>query len=243
MAQSIGAKRAAARVASGLTRLCLPRQKQRMCNLYRLDAPAHQIADIFDAQAGGDPWAGGYVAPGRPAPVIVRQDGGRVIVPRMWGVPPPPKGDHPITNIRNLTSPFWIGTLRHIGARCLVPVTSFQEWGGRAGARTQHWFSLPSQPIFAFAGIMRDSEVPSFAFLTTDANPLVGSVHPKAMPLILHPEDYESWLAADWKRASQLVAPFPSQLMRMESGSPAPHLPEKRARGGRAPIDLFGTGG
>ncbi|MEY3703588.1 MAG: hypothetical protein RLZZ561_1208, partial [Pseudomonadota bacterium] len=130
-----------------------------MCNLYRLDAPAHQIADIFDAQAGGDPWVGGYVAPGRPAPVIVRQDGARVMVPRMWGVPPPPRVEKPITNIRNLESPFWIGSLRHVGSRCLVPVTCFQEWGGRSGARTQPWFSLPSQPVFAFAGIWRDSEV------------------------------------------------------------------------------------
>ena len=243
MAQSIGANRGAWPRDSGLTGLSFTRQRWVMCNLYRLDAPAHQIADIFDAQAGGDPWVGGYVAPGRPAPVIVRQDRGRVIVPRMWGVPPPPKGDHPITNVRNLSSPFWIGTLRHIGARCLVPVTSFQEWGGRAGARTQHWFSLPSRPIFAFAGILRDSEVPSFAFLTTEANPLVGSVHPKAMPLILHPEDYESWLAADWKRASQLVAPFPSQLMHMESSPEVGRTSENRRAGGGLPIDLFGAGG
>ncbi|MEY3658829.1 MAG: hypothetical protein RL425_1590, partial [Pseudomonadota bacterium] len=107
MAQSIGANRGDWLRDSGLTGLFIPRQRERMCNLYRLDAPAHQIADIFDAQAGGDPWVGGYVAPGRPAPVIVRQDGARVMVPRMWGVPPPPKGDHPITNIRNLSSPFW----------------------------------------------------------------------------------------------------------------------------------------
>jgi putative SOS response-associated peptidase YedK len=90
---------------------------------------------------------------------------------------------------------------------------------------------------------MRDSEVPSFAFLTTDANPLVGSVHPKAMPLILHPEDYESWLAADWKRASHLVAPFPSQLMHMESRPEAARTSENLRASGGMPIDLFGTGG
>lgn len=181
-----------------------------MCNLYRLDVPANVLGDVFGAEVGADAWAGGYVAPGRPAPVIIRQDNRvRAIVPRIWGVPPPPRVEKPITNIRNLESPFWIGSLRHVGSRCLVPVTRFQEWGGRAGSRTQHWFSLPSQPVFAFAGIWRDSEVPSFAFLTTDPNPLVSSVHPKAMPLILHPEDYETWLAADWKTASRLVAPYP----------------------------------
>ncbi len=191
-----------------------------MCNLYRLDAPANQIAAAFDADANGDVWEGDYVAPGKFAPVVVRgKDGLRRLVPRQWGVPPPPRGTHPVTNVRNLESPFWIGTLRHTEFRCLVPVTRFQEWGGSKGARTQHWFDLPSQPVFAFAGIWRDSEVLSFAFLTTEANRLVGHVHPKAMPVILHREDYETWLTADWKHAQKLAAPFPSQLMAVQSAA------------------------
>lgn len=190
-----------------------------MCNLYRLDAPANQIAMALGAETNGDVWAGGYVAPGRYAPVVIRgEDGVRRMVPRQWGVPPPPKGDHVVTNVRNLASPFWIGTLRHTQFRCLVPTTRFQEWGGHKGARTQHWFSVPSIPVFAFAGIWRDSEVASFAFLTTEANAVVAPIHPRAMPVILHPEDYELWLAGDWKQAQRLAAPFPSQLMHMEQG-------------------------
>lgn len=200
-----------------------------MCNLYRLDVPANQIALAFGADAGADPWPGDYVAPGKPAPVIIRsRDGARHIVPRLWGVPPPPKvaaeGGRPVTNVRNLASPFWIGTLRHTEFRCLVPVTSFMEWGGAKGARTQHWFTLPAQGLFAFAGIWRDSEVPSFAFLTTDANRLVGAVHPKAMPVILQPDDHEAWLTAAWPDAQALVAPYPSQLMSMD-GAPPGSLP------------------
>lgn len=208
-----------------------------MCNLYRLDATADKIGAAFGADIGADPWVGGYVAPRRPAPVVVRQERGvRALVPRIWGVPPPPKGEKPITNVRNLESPFWIGTLRHVGARCLVPVTCFQEWGGRQRARQQYWFSIPSQPIFAFAGIVRDSEVPSFAFLTTDANPLVGSVHPKAMPAILHPQDYDAWLSADWKNARLLIAPFPSQLMHCVEALPSAIEANSRSV---LPIDLF----
>ena len=44
-----------------------------MCNLYRLDKPMHDVAALFDADAGQDPWAGGYVTPGRPAPVSFRE--------------------------------------------------------------------------------------------------------------------------------------------------------------------------
>ena len=169
------------------------------------------------AAAEGDLWAGGYVAPGGFAPVVVGNGAaGRRLVPRQWGVPPPPKGDRVVTNVRNLASPFWIGTLRHTEFRCLIPATRFQEWGGVKGARTQHWFTVPSCPVFALAGIWRDSEVPSFAMLTTDPNPLVARVHPKAMPVILHPEDYERWLTAEWKDAQALVSPYPTQMMAME---------------------------
>jgi putative SOS response-associated peptidase YedK len=184
-----------------------------MCNLYRLDAPAADIARLFYSEAGKDPWPGDYVAPGKFAPVIVQGKDARYMVPRLWGVPPPRGIDRPIVNVRNLESPFWIGTLRHTEFRCVVPVTSFMEWGGAKGDRTQHWFTLPASPAFAFAGIWRDSEVPSFALLTVEPNRLVGAVNPKSMPLILHPEDYDAWLRADWKEAQKLAAPFPSQLM------------------------------
>lgn len=192
-----------------------------MCQLYRLDSHAKAIADLFRAAPGDDPWEGDYVAPGKFAPVIVSGKEGRRMVPRVWGVPPPPRVDRPVVNVRNLESPFWIGTLRHTEFRCLVPVTRFMEWGGVKGARTQHWFSVPSEPVFAFAGIWRDSEIPSFAFLTTEANSIVGAVHDKAMPMILHPEDHDRWLHADWKDAQQLVGPYPSQLMVMEGGPQA----------------------
>jgi putative SOS response-associated peptidase YedK len=190
-----------------------------MCNLYRLDAPADQIAYVFDAEQGADPWEEGYVAPGRYGPIIAtRQDGAhrrkRIMRPMHWGYPPPPSGNRLVTNVRNLDSPFWIGNLKHAELRCLIPVTQFQEWSGEKGAKQQHWFSVPSQPIFAFAGIWRDlTDMPVFAFLTTEPNEMVRPIHPKAMPVILHAEDYETWLHADWKEAQKIIAPFPSELM------------------------------
>ena len=132
-----------------------------MTSLYRLDAPASAIAATFGAEAGDDPWTGDYVAPARPAPIIVsdgRSGSRRYLRPKLWGVPPPPQGDRPVTTVRNLQSPFWIGTLRHAELRCLVPATAFAYWSGPDGAKRQHWFSVSSQPVFAFAGILRQGE-------------------------------------------------------------------------------------
>lgn len=197
-----------------------------MCNLYRLDARANQIAEHFGANAGDDPWQGGYVAPKRPGPIVIgngRAEGARHIVPMLWGFPPPPQGRAPVANVRNLASPFWIGTLRHAELRCLVPLTSFQLWSGDAGAKRQNWFHMPASPIFAFAGIYRHTDDwPCFAFLTCEPNRLVGAYHSKAMPLILHQEDYGQWLYGEWREAQKLVTPFPSQLMAVADQLPSP---------------------
>lgn len=170
---------------------------------YRLDTAAGGIAAALDAARGGDVWEGGGVRPGDYAPVVVRgKDGRRRLVPRQWGVPTPPRGSYPVTTVRNLASPFWIGTLRHTEFRCLVPMTAFPA--------ARNWITVPSSPVFAAAGIWRDSEVASFAVLTTGPE---GSPNGAAMPAILHPRDYGPWLTADWKQAQGLIAPFPAHLL------------------------------
>ena len=194
---------------------------------YRLDADAAQIAQAFDADARRDPWSGGYVTPNRPAPVILcNKDGDRYLAPRIWGVPPhqsfssgitDPRDYRPVTTVRNTQSPFWIGNLRHIRYRCMIPVTAFQIWSShpdpRTGRKTPHWFHLPAEPIFAFAAIWRDSEVASFAILTTDVNDCIASVNPSGMPVILSPEDQDRWMDSDWQTAQSLVRTYPDSMI------------------------------
>lgn len=185
--------------------------------LYRLDASAAQISAAFVIDTGDDPWAGDYVVPGRPAPVIAPDSRGgprRYLRPKLWGVPPPPQGTQPVATVRNLASPFWIGTLRHPELRCLIPATSFALWSGAAGTKRQHWASVAGRPIFAFAGIQRQNEDwPGFAILTTDPNNLLDRYGGTAMPVILQPEDHELWLTAEWRDASRLATAYPGHLM------------------------------
>jgi putative SOS response-associated peptidase YedK len=95
--------------------------------------------------------------------------------------------------------------------RCLVPFTQFAEPKPNAG-REEVWFSVNEAEVSAFAGIWRFTEEgPAYAFLTCEPNPLVAPIHPKAMPVILQPEDYGRWLAGE--EAETFAEPFPSQLM------------------------------
>ena len=206
-----------------------------MTMLYRLDAAARIVATTFGARAGDDPWAGGHVAAGSFAPVITAgrefvagpRPEGRApprMVPRLWGVPPPPSVQEAraIMSVRNVESPFWIGNLRNAEFRCLVPVTAFMEWGpnnsrgtDRDGKRRRHWFACSDQTVFALAGVWKDSEVPSFALMTCEPNAAVRAAGRDAMPVILPAggEAQDLWLRGGWDRAKALLVPYSSSLM------------------------------
>ena len=199
-----------------------------MCNRFRQVKTKENLSRIFEARPLLD----------RPEPreelypryqgAIVRKEGGeRVLDVMPWGIPLAMKGKNgqplkpkPITNVRNLSSGFWRSTIARPEWRCLVPFTSFAEpkpGTGDDGRPACWWFSLPSHEVAAFAGIWRPSEWGNvFAFLTCEPNPLVAPLHPKAMPVILQPEDYDRWLGGEVGDACSLAAPFPSQLMQVE---------------------------
>jgi putative SOS response-associated peptidase YedK len=195
-----------------------------MCNRYRMSAKQVEVAIRF----GIDPalimpeperLPPPELFPKRAGWVVRKQEGARVLDVMTWGFPPPPQSRAPVTNVRNLSSPFWRSALKNPERRCLVPVTDFCEWEGEKGSKLERWFSLPSRPIFAFAGIWRPTEAgKTFAFLTCgyDGDPaahIVGKVHPKACPVILHEEDEERWLNGEVDDVCSLAVPFPSQLM------------------------------
>jgi putative SOS response-associated peptidase YedK len=127
-----------------------------------------------------------------------------------------------VTNVRNAASPHW---RRWLGVenRCVVPFTSFAENERMPdGSRPPIWFALDeSRPLAFFAGIwtrwtsvrkLKEGETTNdlFAFLTTEPNALVGTYHPKAMPVVLRSHgEVDQWLTAPTPEALTLQRPLP----------------------------------
>lgn len=188
-----------------------------MCNLYRMTSNVQAIAQMFApvANAQANLPAFHEIYPDHDAPVLVGADAARRIEMMRWGWPSFGQVKRLVTNIRNLASPMWRAALGDPARRCLVPVTAFCEWSQdpdpATGHKRKHWFAIKEQPLFAFAGLWRPAEGgPRFAFLTCEANAVVGQVHPKAMPVILGTsQQADRWLCADGAGAAAMQQPYP----------------------------------
>lgn len=186
-----------------------------MCNLYTMTATVDEIRRLFGPFNGDTVNLPAFdeIYPGYRAPVLRRNSGQGLILEMMtWGFPGPVSArGRPVTNVRNLDSPFWRSAIASPDRRCIVPVTRFCEWTGEVGNKRKVWFGLRDEenPLFAFAGIWRPGEGgPFMAFLTCRPNQLVGAVHPKAMPVILRPTDHGRWLDGERQEACALAVPF-----------------------------------
>lgn len=144
-----------------------------MCNLYRHRGKDEQMRLVARALDGVlDMPCPEHIYPKYDAWVIRKvagEDGvtERVLDCMSWGIITTIKGksgkpiQKPVTNVRNLQSPFWRSTIAKPEQRCLVPFTSFAEpkpGKSEDGRPAQHWFTVPSAPLSCFAGIWRWSE-------------------------------------------------------------------------------------
>ena len=199
-----------------------------MCNLFTVRKSAAEVAAHFGVAAPVTQFnAPEEVYPGYPGMVVREKDGSRVLESMTWGWPVRLKGmkpdskPKPVNNIADLQKPFWIGAARKPEFRCLIPVTAFAEAEGAKGSKTRTWFSLVDRPIFAWAGLWRDSAEwgPVFSGAMTDCNAAIRPVHDR-MPVLLHAEEYEPWLRGGFDEILTFQKRcFPDELIAMERTS------------------------
>jgi putative SOS response-associated peptidase YedK len=117
-----------------------------MCNLYRLNKPAADIAHLFGVEATQGANYSEEVYPGYPGLVMA----GRRLKVMNWGFPLVMTGRNgqklkpkPVTNARDdkLSTAFWRASFE--SRRCLIPVSAWAEPEGETGQMTRTWYSLP----------------------------------------------------------------------------------------------------
>ena len=188
-----------------------------MCNLYRMTKSADEVARLFGAAVGKVGNAGGEIYPGYPGLVVA----GGELRSMTWGFPLVMKGKNgqplkprPVNNTRadKLDSGFWKPSFQQ--RRCLIPVTEFAEAEGEKGAKTRTWFALPDEPVFAVAGIWRDTAEwgPAYSMIMTEACIHVADVHDR-MPVILEQSDWSDWLDGPPDHARLLCRPYPELMV------------------------------
>jgi putative SOS response-associated peptidase YedK len=197
-----------------------------MCGRYSLHTNPEVIALYFQLGILPELKPRYNITPSTPV-LVVRQgtEKGRTADLYRWGLIPgwakDPSIGNKLANARGETvaeKPSFRSAFKR--GRCLIPASGFYEWKKIAGGKQPYYVHPRGAPLFAFAGLTErwngpDGPVHSCAIITTDANELMRGIHDR-MPVILAPEDHDTWLdpanqAADKLKA--LLRPCPASFM------------------------------
>ena len=112
------------------------------------------------------------------------------------------------------------------GQRCLVPLNSFFEWKKDGKVKRPYAIGPADGGLLGVAGLWEPWRDPagretirSFTIITTAANATLAPLHNR-MPVIIAPEDYETWLAGDPVTAKALLRPCPPEWLRFWAVTP-----------------------
>lgn len=176
------------------------------------------------------------IAPTQQAPVVrTTPEGGRAVHLLRWGLVPSWAKDlsigNTMINARGetlATKPAFRTAFKR--RRCIVPASGFYEWKKSEGTKTKQPFYITAsdESPLMFGGLWESwtlvkdegegvSEgkpeiVRTFTIITTSPNEMMATLHDR-MPLILDASDIDRWLDPKVEDASELVRPYPSELM------------------------------
>jgi putative SOS response-associated peptidase YedK len=194
-----------------------------MCGRYSLTKPIKTLKEHFQAIAVEMDHDARYnIAPSQSAPIVITGEQGSEIHALRWGLIPswakdPSLGNRMI-NARAETvheKPSFRSSLKK--RRCLVPVDGFYEWQVRDKEKIPQYIRLRTGGLFAFAGLWSEWDsgteiLRTFTIITTSANRDLESVHHR-MPVILHPEHYQDWMASSSDNYLKLLKPLDEGLL------------------------------
>jgi len=105
--------------------------------------------------------------------------------------------------------------------RCIVPINNFFEWRKTKPPKQPYAIGMKDGSPFGLAAIWENwkhpetgNHVRTFCILTCPANEMIAAIHDR-MPVILPPDAYDRWLSPMEADPRDLLAPYPSDSMRM----------------------------
>ena len=208
-----------------------------MCGRYKLEEHWQEYCQnpYFDWNNPPYPFENPFKAseevfPTDSMPIIRRNENGKLIAElRQWGfiVMVNGKKIDPATGLPNkvrksvinamsekLTTSFtWRFAFNE--RRCLIPMSSWDEWPETGAGKQRVRVSMPSEPVFLAAGLYELSDdpktgekVPTYTMVTVPPNEFLGTVHDRA-PMVLLPSQYDAWLEGG-ERATALIGVHPN---------------------------------
>jgi putative SOS response-associated peptidase YedK len=186
-----------------------------MCGRFSLTASNEGLVNYFGLARGLAFEPRYNIAPSQPAAAVRVEEGERRLVLLRWGLIPfwakDPKVGYKMINARAETAhktPAFRAAFR--GRRCLIPASGFYEWDKKGGSRQPYHIRRADGQPLAFAGLWEHWEgeegktvIESCTILTTSASEPVARLHER-MPVILEPEEFDSWLDPEEKRVERL---------------------------------------
>ncbi|WP_421693480.1 SOS response-associated peptidase [Aestuariivirga sp.] len=197
-----------------------------MCGLYSLSKSARETRAWFQYRDEAEFPPRAHVAPGQPIGIIRMEDGARRFALVRWGFIPSwvkeVKPGKPLINARGETvmeKPSFRNAMRR--RRCLVPADGYYEWSGAEGRKTCFFVQRQDKCLFGFAGLWEHwmgadgSEIETATLMTIAPNRELATIHDR-MPVIIAPEDYETWLTGEAEEAAGLIRPAPDESFTLE---------------------------
>ena len=183
-----------------------------MCGRYTLTKPIKDIASHFKpGRISLKHFPSFNIAPSQLSAIVTHSSNKLNLVGMKWGLIPPWSKDgnmgNKLINARSETlneKPSFRESFNK--RRCLIPADGFIEWK----EKKPHFIRMRNQALFAFAGLWStwdsgDETLNTFTIITTKANKILSPLHSR-MPVILHPDNYETWLTADPKSLPSLFS-------------------------------------
>ncbi len=189
-----------------------------MCGRFQLSVKGKQISERFNVEVFDKIYTPNYnCAPSQKLPVITNNQPQSLSYFR-WGLIPfwakDPKFGYRNINTRAETislKPSFKNAFKK--RRCIIPANGFYEWR-KDENKTPFRIFLKYEELFGIAGIWEswkdaeNSTINSFSLITTEANSLCEDIDNR-MPVILKPENEQSWLQEnDEESLKKLLVPF-----------------------------------